>query len=107
MGMGKVGKTHQIKGRCRQQGCNQCWNSAEEYEKFEGCDYQGCKIRDVKLKLRAKNEANKAINKARGNGKEFSIFTDEVPIHHEYKPADKEIVMTRTAPPVFTFRIMK
>ncbi len=107
MGMGKVGKTHRIKGRCRQEGCNQCWDSAEEYAEFSGCDYQNCKIRESKLRLKAKNEANKAINKARLKDKELSVFTNEVPIHREYAASKEEILMIRAAPPVLTFRIMR
>lgn len=113
MGRGRVGKRYQLKNkqkeedvriRCKEKDCNECWNSVEEMQGSGGCSWHGCKIATAQQQ-QSKEMADEAINKAK-NGS-IKMFHKSFPVHQSYKPKEGETVIEKEWPPLEAFRIMK
>lgn len=117
MGRGRVGKRYQLKNkqqeepevriRCKETGCNECWNSMEEAANSGGCSWHGCKIaaEHMTRQQRCALLAEEAITKAKGST--IKVFTKSHPVHRDYKAKDDEIVLEKEWPPLESFRLMK
>jgi len=116
-------KREDMRGRCSQQGCNVSWEGVDGYMKCEGCDFNGCKIRQAHLERETKNaqiEADRLIMRAKQIGvqnkhhrhvkREASgdneVVLSESPIDFPYVPTEAEIMIEKQCPPIMTFRIV-